>query len=140
MAIRVKGTIGGTEIDLTIEGIDASSLTGLAKIVTANQDVGNEPVSDGDNTPTNQARRTSNPADEPIPRANPIQNRKAYELALNQVQSEQRVLSSDLINYLSNLGMDDLAIKRALLMLRESGEVIVEHSDDGLQRVYRCKK
>jgi len=125
MAIRIHGTVAGLPIDLTVEGLSKES---LAEILTNLECVQNVASQIGDV-----------PAPEAIKKS-PVGGAEwALNCAMEHIAAQGEIASCDLINYLTEVGMDDVTIKRTLLFLREKGEVETVRSENGQQRIYRCK-
>ncbi|WP_317930747.1 hypothetical protein [Halioxenophilus sp. WMMB6] len=125
MAIRITGSIGSLQVDLTVEGLVGDELASLVQglqVATAG-------------TPSSAAVQTSSAT----PAATEGSDQKAWRLALAAINDQQSISSCDLINCLADAGIDDATIKRTLLFLREKGTVRVDYSSDGLQRVYHSK-
>lgn len=119
MTIRIKGLIAGIEVDLSIDGLDSDS---LSKIVSGIS----QPV----------ANKKAEVSQQNAPFGSD-ESQQAWQLARALIKDQGEVLSCDLVNYLNNKGFSDRAIKKALLLLREQGEVATCLSKDGQQRVYR---
>ncbi len=137
MAIRIKGTVGDVDVDLTVEGLDAATLQSLVggavncEGESATEMDGMRADSVAQQSTASQQSNTSRQSEDP--------NDLAWRLALAEIHKQGEVLSFDLINALSSQGLDDSTIKKTLLYLRETGEVTVAHADDGLQRIYKAK-
>ena len=131
MAIRITGTIAGLEVDVTVEGIDQRSLSQLATSVIKSAGVASA------TEVANKSAEESKDSPSEVARGAALGSQQALQFALAHINQMGSVDSCDLINYLTDKGVADLAIKRALLLLRQGNDVETVPSDDGLQRVYR---
>lgn len=133
MAIRITGTIAGLAVDLTLEGLDSQSLGELSSSLVKQASI-SDVRQPGETSQADLAAKAS-PGESELGAA--LGSHKALQLALVHINQCGSVDSCDLINYLSDNGFSDSAIKRALLLLRQGGDVQTVRSEDGLQRVYR---
>ena len=142
MTIRIKGKIGKTEIDLSIDGLNVDNLGELRGVLNEGQLSAQQSQSAEEAKGSQKNKRPTRGFDsqDSSRQSTGASGQNTLQLAIDKVEQEKSVLSSDLINYLADLGIGDMAIKRALLFMRESGDFLIEPSQDGLQRVYGTKK
>ncbi|BFM06326.1 hypothetical protein [Halioxenophilus aromaticivorans] len=131
MAIKITGTIAGFAVDLTLEGVDKRSLVDIAASL-------GEGISQVKTTSEASLDEQETAPQTPVSTTT-MGSEKARQMALAHINVQGEISSCDLINYLSANGISDGAIKRALLLLRQGGEVDTAHADSGQQRIYKSR-